>query len=201
MQRVNTRATLMMTREGNHVQIPNSIVYKNEIINFTANPRTRKDFVVGIGYDDSIDEAQSRALAVLREHPAVLEEPEPLVLVDELAASTVNLKVGFWVDTKVYDANKVRSAVIRRTKSGFDQAGISMPDEAREVVFPQGVPVNMTREVSATAAPAPQKPVPASRVEASPDAHQAEGGLLNDDAQIEKQARESRLPEEGDNLI
>ncbi len=199
VQSVSTRATLMMTRDGNHVQIPNAIVYKNEITNFTANPRARKEYVVGIGYDDSIDEAQSEALAVLRAHPAVLEEPEPLVLVDELAASTVNLRVSFWVDTKVYDANKVRSAVIRQTKSGFDQAGISMPDEAREVVFPNGVPVTMMQEASAPATTDPTRP--SAPHQSTSDAHQAEGGLLNDDEQIEKQARESRSPEEGESLI
>ena len=36
VQRVNTRATLIMTRDGNHVQIPNSIAYKQTIMNYTG---------------------------------------------------------------------------------------------------------------------------------------------------------------------
>jgi small conductance mechanosensitive channel len=131
VQRVNTRATLIMTRDGNHVQVPNAIVYKNTITNFTANPRGRADFVVGIGYDDSISEAQDNALAVLREHPAVLDHPEPLVLVEALGAATINLRVTFWVDIEKYNHLKVRSAIIRLTKVAFDKAGISMPDEAK----------------------------------------------------------------------
>jgi len=198
VQRVNTRATLIMTRDGNHVQIPNAIIYKNEITNYTANPRARQEFVVGIGYDDSVPLAQSAALVVLRDHPAVLDEPEALVLVDELAASTVNLRVSFWVDIVTYDQLKVRSAVIRRTKSAFDEAGISMPDEAREVVFPQGVPVCSSDDKR----PAPVDSRPPAKTEADRAVvNQAEGGLKNQDEQIEKQAREARLPEGGENLL
>jgi small-conductance mechanosensitive channel len=53
---------------------------------------------VGIGYDNAIFFAQDVALKVLAEHPAVLNEPEPLVLVENLGPSTVNLRVYFWLD-------------------------------------------------------------------------------------------------------
>jgi small conductance mechanosensitive channel len=198
VQRVNTRATLIMTRDGNHVQVPNAIVYKNTITNFTANPRGREDFVVGIGYDDSIAEAQETALAVLREHPAVLDDPEPLVLVESLGAATVNLRVTFWIDIEKYSQLKVRSAVIRLTKVAFDKAGVSMPDEAREVVFPAGVPVTITESGTV-----PQRPreKPVIEEESEQQANSAEGGLTNDDEEVEKQAREARLPEGGQNLL
>tara|TARA_R110000772_G_scaffold262941_1_gene382365 strand:+ start:18165 stop:19595 length:1431 start_codon:yes stop_codon:yes gene_type:complete len=202
VQRVNTRATLIMTRDGNHVQIPNAIIYKNEIINFTANPHTRQEFTVGIAYGDTMATAQTAALEVLRQHPAVLDEPEPLVLVDELAASTVNLRVSYWVDTATYDARKVRSAVIRQVKNAFDLAGISMPSEAREVTFPEGVQVALTEpSAPTTTAPLPEEPVQTQASEAGGEAHLAEGGLKNNDDDIEKQARAARLPEGGDNLL
>lgn len=198
VQRVNTRATLIMTRDGNHVQVPNAIVYKNTITNFTANPRGREDFIVGIGYDDSIAGAQDTALAVLREHPAVLDDPEPLVLVEALAAATVNLRVTFWIDIEKYSHLKVRSAVVRLTKAAFDKAGISMPDEAREVVFPAGVPVTI-QEPGATL-PGPEHES-RSRKQDDVEAHRAEGGLTNDDEELERQARDARLPEGGKNLL
>jgi small conductance mechanosensitive channel len=198
VQRVNTRATLIMTRDGNHVQVPNAIVYKNTITNFTANPRGRADFAVGIGYDDTISEAQDIALTVLREHPAVLDDPEPLVLVEALGAATINLRVNFWIDIEKYNHLKVRSAVIRLTKIAFDKAGISMPDEAREVVFPSGVPVTIEKmdEPSAT-----RRKQDTKVDEDDAPVHQAEGGLTNDDEELEKQARDARLPEGGENLL
>jgi small conductance mechanosensitive channel len=132
------RTTVLMTLDGNLVQIPNAAVYKATVRNFTANPNRRESFVVGIGYDDMIDEAQAVALKVLVDHPAVLQEPEPWVLAQDLGKATVNLKIYFWLNGHEHSWLKVRPSVIRLVKRAFQQHGIRMPDEAREVIFPRG---------------------------------------------------------------
>ena len=200
VQSVNTRSTLLMTLEGNHVQIPNATIFKDTITNFTANPNARLDFAVGIGYDDSIATAQSVALAVMHEHPAVINDPEPLVLVESLGAATVNLRIFVWVDISRYSQAKVRSSVIRLTKRAFEQAGISMPDEAREVVFPSGVPVSMVDSESHRR-PEPREQPPPATDEDETLAHSAEGDLASEADEIEQQARRSRAPEAGQDLL
>ena len=110
------------------MQVPNSTVFKSTLRNFTSNPNRRDDFIVGIGYDDSITFAQEVALKVLAEHPAVLHDPEPLVLVENLGSSTVNLRIYFWLDGGQHSWAKVKSSVIRLTKRAFQDAGISLPD-------------------------------------------------------------------------
>jgi hypothetical protein len=77
VQQLNIRTTIVMTLDGNLVQIPNALVYKSTLRNFTANPNRRENFVVGIGYDDPVDAAQEVARKVLADHPAVLKDPEP----------------------------------------------------------------------------------------------------------------------------
>ena len=84
VQQLNMRTTIVMTLDGNLVQIPNASVYKSTIRNFTTNANRREDFVVGIGYDDAIDEAQEIARKVMADHPAILKDPEPLVLAESL---------------------------------------------------------------------------------------------------------------------
>jgi small conductance mechanosensitive channel len=143
VQRLTSRTTVLMTLDGNQLQIPNSTIFKSTIRNFTSNPNRRDDFIVGIGYKDSIPFAQEVALKVLADHPAVLNEPEPLVLVEDLGPSTVNLRVYFWLDGGRHSWLKVKSSVIRLVKRAFQDSGISLPDEAREVTFPHGVPVRM----------------------------------------------------------
>ena len=199
VQSVNTRSTLLMTLEGNHVQIPNATIFKDTITNFTANPNARFDFSVGIGYEDSITTAQSVALEVMRDHPAIINDPEPLVLVESLGAATVNLRIYMWVNISQYSQLKVRSAVIRLTKRAFEQAGISMPDEAREVVFPSGVPVRMVESDSVQR----ERPDDAPRVADDDEAaaHSAEGDLSSEAVEIEEQARQSRAPEAGQDLL
>jgi small-conductance mechanosensitive channel len=197
VQSVNTRSTLLMTVEGNHVQIPNATIYKEPIVNFTANPNARFDFVVGIGYDDSISKAQDIAMKVLRGHPGIVDDPEPLVLAETLGASTVNLRIYFWIDILKFSHLKVRSAVIRLVKKAFMEGGISMPDEAREVVFPNGVPVNMITEKAAL----PVDSGPAAVNEDAEVSNEGEGNLNSEAEEIQSQARSSRKPEEGTNLI
>lgn len=199
VQRVNTRATLLMTLDGNHVQLPNATVYKETIINYTANPNSRFDFTVGIGYDDSIATAQSVAMSVLRNHPAVVDDPESLVLVESLGAATVNLRIYTWVDSNKHSLFKVQSAIIRLTKHAFEQAGISMPDEAREVVFPKGVPLHTISDAQAEQLPPLHEPSLVQ--EDKGDVHSAEGNLVSEADEIQQQARQSRIPEGGQNLL
>lgn len=202
VQKVTTRGTLLMAFDGTYIQIPNSTIYKNVILNYTANARTRQDFLVGIGYDVSIARAQEVARAALADHAAVLDDPQPMVLVENLGAATVNLRVYFWVDSRPYSPPKVLSSVIRLVKRALTQAGISMPDEAREVVFPNGVPVQMVEQGAheeGIASTASSKVV--GEVESEEIATRAEGDLSSDTEEMQEQARASRQPEEGTDLL
>ena len=197
VQRLTSRTTVLMTLDGNQVQVPNSTVFKSTIRNFTSNPNRRDDFIVGIGYDDSIPFAQEIALKVLAEHPAVLNEPEPLVLVENLGPSTVNLRVYFWLDGGRHSWLKVKSSVIRLVKRAFQDSGISMPDEAREVTFPHGVPVRMIEGEGAVEQAEPAL----AKATAKPEtvATKGEAGLQSEAEEIKEQARRSWTP--GENLL
>jgi len=204
VQQLNMRTTILMALDGNLLQIPNASVYKSNLRNFTTTSNRREDFVVGIGYDDAIDEAQEIARKVLADHPAVLNDPEPSVLVDSLGRSTVNLRVYFWLNGRTYSWLKVRSSVIRLVKRAFQKHGISMPDEAREVVFPRGVPVTMLdRKPSDVHGAMPGKLLPAQSQPEEPDAvsTKAEAGLYSEAVVIEEQARQAQPLKEGENLL
>lgn len=203
VERLTNRATVLLSLDGNHIQIPNSRVYQATIRNYTSNPNRREDFTVGIGYEDAISEAQAVALKVLAEHSAVLSDPEPWVLVESLGAATVNLRVYFWLDGTLHSWLKVKSSVIRLVKRAFQGAGISMPDEAREMVFPRGVPVHLIREgeqlAEAPTVPAPRSPQVPDETDEVTTA--AEAGLRSDAGDLREQARKSRTPEGGDDLL
>jgi len=203
-QQLNVRTTILMSLDGTLVQIPNATVYKSNLRNFTTNVNRREDFVVGIGYDNSINVAQEVARKVLEGHPAVLNDPEPSVLVDSLGKATVNLRVYFWLNGRKYSWLKVRSSVIRLVKLAFQEQGISMPDEAREVVFPQGVPVTLLEGKPAKAhEPGPKKNLhaesPAAKLGAA--STEAEAGLYSEAGVIEEQARQVQPLKSGENLL
>ncbi len=217
VQQLNIRTTVLMTLDGNLAQLPNATVYVSTIRNFTAMPNRREDFTIGIGYDDPIDRAQEVARRVLADHPAVLKEPEPWVLADSLGAATVNLKVYFWLNGRENSWLKVRSSVIRLVKRAYQEQGISMPDEAREVVFPKGVPVTVLGQASnplseaLRAGTAPDRaarvpvPAPAERIPvtkgSSEATSQAEGGLASESDALKNQARHADSQKQAENLL
>lgn len=201
VQKVTARGTVLMAFDGNYIQIPNSTIYKSTIRNITANPKTRLDFVVGIGYDTPIAMAQEVGMAVLREHPAVYKDPGPMVLAERMGPAAVDLRVYFWVDSTQISSPRVLSSVIRLVKRAYQQAGISLPDESREVIFPSGVPVRM---IDASAAPvegAPARPPELAQPDSRATSTDAEGDLAAEAQGLDSLARNSRTPEEGRNVL
>lgn len=206
VQQMNTRSTVLMTLDGNHVQIPNALIYKNVITNFSSNPNCRSDFLLGIGYENTVPQAQQLVLKVLDQHPMVLRTPEPLVLVDQLAASTINLRVYFWYNAVQYAPIKIRSSLLRLINRALQDAGISMPDDAREVIFPKGVPiVQMPRAASIQqleeGAAGASSQMAGHKAKQEPVTSEAEGALKSSEEEIFDQAQKSRIPEDGEDLL
>ncbi|MFX0541103.1 mechanosensitive ion channel domain-containing protein [Roseovarius sp. S4756] len=210
VQNLNMRTTVLLTLNGNHVQIPNAIVYKSVIENSSTNPNQRSEFGVGIGYDDSVLEAQEVIIEALRAHPAVLNDPEPTALVDELGASTVDLKVQYWIDARAYSIFKVRSALMRQVKLALQNAGISMPDASREIIFPDGIAVRHqpTEDEGVRTAPhlPPGSQQPAKQMPTPPEADAAdaapgEGDLASEAEDLQRQADATSSPDASENLL
>jgi small-conductance mechanosensitive channel len=200
VQTMNTRSTVLLTIDGHHVQIPNATVFKSTIVNFTAAPARRVTAGVGIGYDATIAEAQDVIVAVLRGHEAILDDPPPMVLVDALGAATVSLKAHFWIDGRTLSPLRVRSSALRLIKRALTERGISMPDEAREIIFPQGVPIIRPAEARSPAS-APAAPTPAPD-EPTAEVTSAEGGLGNEIAGYPTDVADGTIPEAAaDNLL
>lgn len=204
VQSMNTRSTVLLSPEGNHIQIPNATIFKNTITNYTASPIRREVIDVGIGYDASVARAQDIVMRMLETHDAVTPEPHPMVLVDSLGASTVNIKAYFWVDARNYSVLKVKSAILRQVKKVLTEEGVSMPDDAREVIFPQGVPIVQLGGAAEKKAKAlADRDISDSAQEAlaaEPDISETEGNLSNEQAEVETAAKVT-LPEEETDLL
>ena len=199
VQKVTTRGTIIVTLDGNHVQIPNATIYKSVIRNHSANPNGRLDFIIRIGYDDSMEQTQEIVLNVLREHPAVLRDPEPLILVEELTPTGINIHAYFWINGRDFSALKVRSATLRQIVAALNDAGITLPD-AREIIFPLGVPLIKPDQAEAHRMEQ-EREEPLAAEPTPPVVTRSEGGLRNEREEIREQVKQSREIEPGSNLL
>ncbi len=152
--RLNSRATILISADGNHIRIPNAMVFKSVITNFTRNPERRFQFDVGVDTEQNLLVTQALALETLQAMPGVMADPKPQVLIEALGDSNVLLRVFAWVDQRQHNFGKVRSEAIRGIKQAFDQAGIVLPE-----------PTYNLRIHQQTDSPEPTAPVPTASVE------------------------------------
>lgn len=124
---VETRATLIRTYDGKRVIIPNSEIYTNAVVVNTAHDSRRSEYDIGIGYGDDIETAKTAIYDVLGSTEGVLSEPEPEVLVTELAGSWVSLRARWWTKPSQKEVLHTQSRVIQAVKEKLDQEAIDMP--------------------------------------------------------------------------
>ncbi len=100
---LNTRATVMVTFEGNHVRIPNSVIFKEIMVNATASPVFRNRFDVVIPNEALTAGAMSAIGRALTTQEHVLADPAPRALIEALEPEGVRLRVHFWSPTQGVD--------------------------------------------------------------------------------------------------
>ncbi len=130
---IKVRATDIKTYDGRKVIVPNSVLYNETVINNTAYDERRFEVVVGIGYDEDIEQAKQLAMETLEEAEGVESEPEPQVLVNELGGSSVDLKLRGWTRPSRANMVSASSEVTQLVKEKYDEAGIDIPFPIRTV--------------------------------------------------------------------
>jgi len=135
IEEINVRSTRIKTFDGERAVIPNGDVYTNAVLVKTAYDRRRVRFVVGIGYLDDIEKGRSTIKAVLDKTEGVMPDPGPWIYVSELAPSSVNFTVYFWVESNQANVLKVSDKVATGIKYALDEAGIDMPYPHSVVLF------------------------------------------------------------------
>ncbi len=125
--RLTGRETILMTLDGNHVRIPNAMVFKSVMTNFTRNPRRRFVVMVGVAPSEPLGRALEAGRTTLAELAGVLETPAVSARVQGFGDSTVELRFSGWIDQTVADFSKVRSEATRAIKERFEALGIETP--------------------------------------------------------------------------
>ncbi len=117
------------TFENLMVRVPNEALLKSTITNYSALAIRRVDVLVRVGYDTPIEEIQNTISALMLEHPAVLDEPEPRVLTDALGEASVSLIARAWVVREDYV--QARSDLSTELVKRLIESGVTLPPPLR----------------------------------------------------------------------
>ena len=127
--------TTLLTVDNKKVVIPNGTLSNSSLINVTAEDKRRIDITVGVSYTANLKLAKEVCLNLLAAQPAVLQDQNNMVVVDDLADSSVNLKICCWVSAEDYWST--RWELIEKIKLAFDENGIEIPFNQLDVNLKQ----------------------------------------------------------------
>ncbi len=125
VEEIHIFTTKLKTPDNKVIFVPNSKIAGDNITNYSLEENRRVDMSFGIGYSDDIDKAKKIIYKILSEDERVLKNPEPQIVVSELADSSVNFSVRPWVHKSDYWG--VYFDTIEKVKKAFDEEGVSIP--------------------------------------------------------------------------
>lgn len=168
--RLTSRATILMTMDGNHLRIPNSEVFKGTILNFSTNPERRFDFELGVDAEDDPIAGMKAGVEAITALPFVLNEPEASSLIVKVGDSNIVLRFYGWVDQRETSFGKARSLAIRAAIRALEEGGFTLPEPIYRLRFDEALNlpavVSVSKEKSETSdAPRRQVGDPQTKIE------------------------------------
>ena len=136
VEEIQTRATLIKTYDGRRVVIPNAELFTQAVVVNTAFPKRRTQYQVGVGNADDLDVVEKLLLEAMHSVNGVLTDPGPDVLVVDLAASSVDVRIRWWTEgIEKAHILVVQSNVLKAVKKTLSDNGIDMPFPTQQILF------------------------------------------------------------------
>ncbi len=123
--------TEFATPDNVRILVPNGKIWGDSVVNYSYHDTRRLDLAVGIDYGDDMDAAIAAVRELIGKEDRIRPEPEPLVVIGELADSSVNLTIRVWCAAADYWA--LKWAMTKGLKEALDRAGIAIPFPQRTV--------------------------------------------------------------------
>jgi len=138
VQAIHIFNTVLNAPDNVRIVVPNAQVTGGSILNYTINGTRRVDLVASISYDDDLKKAKRVIENVLAQDPRILAEPAPLVVVGEMADSSVDFFVRPWV--KVADYWPVYFDLTEKLKVAIEEHGMTIPFQQQEIYVKTAAP-------------------------------------------------------------
>ena len=159
--RLTSRATILLSFDGNHIRIPNSTVFKSRIINYSQNAERRFMFSITVERDADLQETRALVGKAVQDLPFVLTEPAAQTWIEALHPAGVEFVITGWVDQNETSIVLAKGEALRQVKLAIQGAGIVIPDSTQAI--------QLTRDTAA-APPELYESTQVETVDASEDA-------------------------------
>lgn len=138
--RLTSRATILLTADGNHVRIPNATVFKAKITNFSRHPQRRFTFTLSVPNPGNLSGARAIMLDALHDAEFILDDPGPAVWLSEVSDGAARFTCAGWIDPAVTNFNAGRGEALRLTVNALERAGKSLSTSGLTITMAQDRP-------------------------------------------------------------
>ncbi|WP_028835668.1 MULTISPECIES: mechanosensitive ion channel family protein [unclassified Pseudoalteromonas] len=133
---INLRNTLIESFHGQLILVPNKILFRNVLRNYSTLGVRRIEVPVGISYADDIEKASEVIVDKINQFDFVIRKNETAVYAEGFGDSSINLLVWFWIKYPGEpDFMTVRHKGVVAVKQALDAADISIPFPIRTLDF------------------------------------------------------------------
>jgi small-conductance mechanosensitive channel len=131
--RLTSRATILLSFDGNHIRIPNAVVFKSRIINYSQNEERRFMFSMIVERDADLQETRNLVAQTVQDLPYILAEPAAQTWIEALHPAGVELVITGWIDQNTTSMVRAKGEALRQVKLAIQAAGIVIPDATQAI--------------------------------------------------------------------
>lgn len=150
VKEMTLRNTHIRTYDGRDIYIPNALLIKNPLTNYTKDGLMRHDFVIGIDYGEDVAKVTKSILETLNALPNIVQKDDlkPFVIINDFGTSTINLKIFFWINTFDFlgSLTVLKSSVLQTVVKKLKTEGVNLPADIIELKIyqdGQSIPINI----------------------------------------------------------
>ncbi len=134
VKEMSLRETNIQTLDGKDVFIPNSIILKNPLENFTYHQLLRSEFVIDIAISEDIEKIMADLLTIINTFEEVEKQPKANASIIDIEDNKIKLKCSYWFKTTDVTApgNSLKSEILIKTIRYFKNQKINLIEETEE---------------------------------------------------------------------
>jgi small-conductance mechanosensitive channel len=139
----------LRTFDNLFVRVPNELLIKSEIVNYTHFPIRRADIVLNVNYKEDLERIRALLTEIARAHPLCLEEPKPQLFFLGFGESAQQIQFSVWGNREQFI--DMRNEVQEQIRVAFNAHNIALPFPHRALIAASPIPVELTYKTTETA--------------------------------------------------
>lgn len=147
--RLTSRATILLSFDGNQIRIPNSTVFKSRIVNYSLNAERRFKFSIAVDWDADLSAVRHKAQETVQSLPFTLAEPSAGAWIEGIGDSGIEIVITGWINQHNTSIVLAKGEALRQVKMAIESMGVTLPETTYRIVMGNDEPISGSKAAKA----------------------------------------------------